>query len=94
MKLVGNLIISILWKSSPMSMGLTIYRLVNDWKQYLHYLDLKRQIHEWKEIVHSVGGPYISTNDETYQAYVYADGIQRLHNRLFWLTEKGTKRLE
>ena len=93
MKLIGNLIISFLWKSSPMSMGLTVYRMFNDWKEYVHYLDLKKQVHEWKEIVHSVGGPFISTNDETYQAYVYADGIQRLHNRLFWLTEKGAKSL-
>jgi hypothetical protein len=70
MKLLGNLIISILWKSSPMSMGLTIYRLVNDWKEYIHYLDLKRQIHEWKEIVPNMSalsnkkGKAISADEE------------------------------
>jgi hypothetical protein len=83
MKLVGNLLLSLLWKSQPMSIGLTLYRAFEDWKQYLHYLDIKRQIHEWKELVHSAGGPYISTNDEMYQSYIYADGMQRLHNSLF-----------
>ena len=83
MKLIGNLLLTIVWKTQPMSIGLILYRLYDDWKQYLHYLDIKRQIHEWKELVHSAGGPYISTNDDTYQSYVYADGMQRLHNSLF-----------
>ena len=91
MKLIGNVLMSIVWNSSPMSIGLGIYQCLMTWKEYLHYLDIKRQIHEWKEIVHSSGGPFIVTNDETYQAYVYADGIQRLHNYLFGLTKKGAK---
>lgn len=83
MKLIGNILLTLLWKSQPLSIGLTLYRAFQDWKEFIHYLDIKRQIHEWKEIVHSVGGPYISTNDEMYLSYVYADGMQRLHNSLF-----------
>ena len=94
MKLLGNLLISILWKSSSLSISFTIYRMIDDWKKYLYYLDIKRQIHEWKEIVHSVGGPFISTNDDVYQPYIYADGMQRLHNNLFGLSKERTKRLE
>ena len=94
MKLAGNLLMSFLWKSSSISLALTCYRLAEDWKQYIRYLELKTRLHEWKEIVHSAGGPFISTNDETYQSYVYADGMQRLHTALFGLTEKRAKRLQ
>lgn len=94
MKLIGNILLTIIWKSQPLNIGLTIYQAFNDWKQYLHYLDLKKQINEWKELVHSAGGPYISTNDETYQSYVYADGMQRLHNSLFGFSKESTKCLK
>lgn len=94
MKLIGNLLLSILWKSQALSMAFTVYRMVDDWKQYVHYLELCKKIHEWKEVVRSVGGPFISTNDELYQPYVYADGMQRLHSRLFGLTKKRAKRIE
>lgn len=91
MKLIGNILMTILWRSQAMSIALTLYRSFADWKQYLHYLDVKRQIHEWKEIVHSVGGPFIATNDVTYQSYVYADGMQRLHDSLFGLSKESAK---
>ena len=91
MKLIGNLLLSFLWKSNSMSVALTLYRMMEDWKEYLRYLTLKSEISTWKDLIHSVGGPFISTNDETYQAYIYADGMQRYHNALFGLTEKGAK---
>ena len=94
MKLLGNLLLSILWKSQALSMSFTVYRMVEDWKQYIRYLTLRKKIHEWKEIVHSVGGPFISTNDDVYQPYIYADGMQRLHNNLLGLSKERTKRLE
>ena len=94
MKLVGNLLLSILWKSQAMSMAFTVYRMANDWKQYIHYLEIQKKIREWKEIVHSAGGPFISTNDDLYKPYVYADGMQRLHNNLLGLTKERAKRIE
>lgn len=93
MKLIGNLLLSILWKSQAMSMAFTVYRMVSDWREYLHYRELRRRLYEWKDVVHSVGGPFISTNDETYHPYVYADGMQRLHTALFGLPKERTKRL-
>jgi hypothetical protein len=78
----------------------SIHKTVNIWFQYLKYRNLSRKIHEWTNIVRSVGGPFISTNDPTYHVYVYADGMQRLHNLLLGtghahpvLAKKGTKRL-
>lgn len=91
MKLVGNVILSFLWKSSNLSLALTFYRAVDDWKQYMRYKNLKTKVEEWKQIVHSVGGPFISTNDELYQPYVYADGLQRLHTSLFGLRKERAK---
>jgi hypothetical protein len=94
MKLIGNLILAFVWKSQALSMSFTIYRMVEDWKQYIRYLEIRSKIREWKELVRSVGGPFISTNDPTYQCYVYADGMQRLHNRLFGLSKECAKRLQ
>ena len=77
---------------------ISIHKTVTKWQQYFRYLELKSEINEWKAIVRSVGGPFISTNDDTYYSYVYADGIQRLHDILFRsssfvFTKEGTKRL-
>jgi hypothetical protein len=94
MKLIGNLILALVWKSQPLSMSFTMYRMVEDWRQYLRYLEIHRRIREWRNIVHSAGGPFISTNDDLYQPYIYADGIQRLHNNLFGLTKERAKRLK
>jgi hypothetical protein len=94
MKLIGNLILAFVWKSQALSMSFTIYRMVEDWKQYIRYLEIRSKIREWKELIRSVGGPFISTNDPTYQSYVYADGIQRLHNRLFGFPKERAKRIE
>lgn len=94
MKLIGNLALSILWKSQLLSILFTVYRMIQDWLQYIRYLELKHQIHEWRDIIHSIGGPCISTNDETYKPYVYAHTMQVLHNQLFGLTKKGAKCLK
>jgi len=53
------------------------------WTDWVRYKQLQREIHEWTKIVRSVGGPFISTNDETYHVFVYADGMQRLYDDLF-----------
>jgi hypothetical protein len=74
---------------------ISIHKAVTKWQQYIRYLHLKSETNEWKEIVYSTGGPIISTNNDTYIMYVFADAMQRLRNRLFptFLTKKGTKSL-
>jgi hypothetical protein len=71
---------------------MSIHKAVSRWQQYMHYLHLKSETNEWKQIINSIGGPTISTNDDTYIMYVFADGMQRLRNRLFpILTKKSSK---
>ena len=62
---------------------MTIQKTLTKWYEYFKYWMLGREIKEWKKLVKSAGGPFISTNDEIYHSYVYADGMQRLHNRFF-----------
>jgi hypothetical protein len=62
---------------------MSIHKTVTKWQQYFRYVQLRTEINEWKSIVMSVGGPFISTNDDTYNSYVFADGMQRLHDSLF-----------
>uniref|UniRef100_A0A6C0ENS1 Uncharacterized protein n=1 Tax=viral metagenome TaxID=1070528 RepID=A0A6C0ENS1_9ZZZZ len=62
---------------------MSIHKTVTKWQHYFRYVQLRSEINVWKGIVRSVGGPFISTNDDTYHSYVYADGMQRLHDRLF-----------
>lgn len=68
---------------------MSIHKTVTKWQEYVHYLILKQEIREWKTVAHSIGGPFISTNDTTYQSYVYADSMHRLLGSL--LTKKGSK---
>jgi hypothetical protein len=75
---------------------MSIHKTVTKWGQYFRYLELKHMTDEWKTIVKSVGGPFISTNDEMYHMYVYADGMQRLHDDLLGgllLPKERAKRL-
>jgi len=44
MKLIGNLLISFLWKSNSMSLALTLYRMVEDWKEYVRYRSLQSEV--------------------------------------------------
>jgi len=53
---------------------------IRDW---LRYRELSRKITKWKTIVLNAGGPFISTNDAEYHIFVYAEGMQRIHNSLF-----------
>jgi magnesium-transporting ATPase (P-type) len=75
---------------------MSIHKTVTKWGQYFRYLELKYMTDEWKTIVKSIGGPFISTNDEMYHMYVYADGMQRLHDDLLGsllLPKERAKRL-
>jgi hypothetical protein len=73
---------------------LSIHNTVTKWQKYLRYLQLKHDTDKWIAIVRSIGGPFISTNDEKYRMYIYADGMQRMYDSLFsLLSKKCTKRL-
>jgi hypothetical protein len=67
----------------------SFYKTFNIWAEWLEYTLLQAEIHEWKRVVKSVRGPFISTNEPLYHSYVYADGMERL--RLI-LTEKLAER--
>jgi hypothetical protein len=62
---------------------LGLIKSVNVFREWMRYRHLSRQIREWKEIVNQRGGPTISTNDPEYHIFVYADGMQRIHNSYF-----------
>lgn len=65
------------------------------WRQWFRFQDLKKQVREWMNIVRSIGGPFISSNDPEYHVFVYADGMQRLHHALrAAIAEKRAKRLQ
>jgi hypothetical protein len=70
-------------ESPSMFSMLTFYKAITLWLQWLEYSLLTTDIREWTNIVRSVDGPFISTNDPTYHVFVYADGIQRLHHSFF-----------
>lgn len=55
---------------------------------------LERQLAAWKSVVSRMGGPFIFTNDPTYQPFVYADGMLRVLGHLAWLAEKGAERAQ
>ena len=59
------------------------YKSAVAFSEWVRYRQLSAQIYKWKGIVNANGGPNISTNDPEYHVFVYAEGMQRLHNKLF-----------
>ena len=57
----------------------TIFR----WLDYYRFKYLRSRFYQWNQIVNVTGGPYISTNDPAYHAYVIADGMQRIQRSIF-----------
>lgn len=57
---------------------LSIQKTVSIWFNWIRYMELSQEINEWKNIVRSIGGPFISCNDPTYHVYVYADGMRKI----------------
>lgn len=62
---------------------LSFYKAINLWIQWFEYSSLNADIREWMNIVRSIDGPFISTNDPTYHVFVYADGMMRIHHSFF-----------
>jgi hypothetical protein len=62
------------------------------WKDWFRMRELRSEIHMWIQVVRSVGGPFISSNDAEYHMFVYADGMQRLHDLLI-VSKERAKRL-
>jgi hypothetical protein len=58
------------------------------WIQWFRYREIIQQTKQWGEIVRSVGGPWIASNDAKYHVYVYADGMERIRSALTARTRK------
>ena len=79
-----TIVIALITKKFPDLFSiLGIHKSFEHWVNYFRYLELRSYFTEWKAIVDAVGGPFISTNDPTYMAYVYADGMHRIHTSTF-----------
>lgn len=59
---------------------LGLIKTVSLWNDWVEYKNVRSNFTQWKQIVDTVGGPFISTNDNDYLAYVYADGMHRIFN--------------
>ena len=62
---------------------LSIHKTITLWQDWVEYQTLKHHVHRWTNIVRSIGGPFIATNDPDYHAYVYADAMQRIYYSFF-----------
>ena len=73
----------ILYGSYDMFSLLSFGKSVIVFREWFRYFELSARLKQWKKIVNNSGGPIISTNDPEYHVFVYADGMQRLHNSIF-----------
>jgi len=62
---------------------LNLYKCICTWLDHYRYKNLRREFDHWELIVESLGGPFVATNNMRYMPYVYADGMQRIHNFIF-----------
>jgi len=58
---------------------ISLYKTISLWSDYIYFKMLIAELHEWTRVVKSIGGPFVSTNDADYHAYVYADAMERIH---------------
>lgn len=74
---------------------LSFQKTVYIWLDWFEWKELQQTIREWIKMVRSIGGPFIGCNDAKYHMYVYADGMQRIHDSLLLnrrISKEGTKR--
>ena len=76
---------------------LTIHKTISIWLTWFEWTQIQQTIREWMKIIRSIGGPFIGCNDARYHMYVYADGMQRVHDSLLThrvrVSKESTKRL-
>jgi hypothetical protein len=74
---------------------LTIYKTALIWLDWFRWKEMQQTIREWIKIVRTIGGPFISCNDAEYHMFVYADGMQRIHDSLLGarVSKERAKRL-
>jgi hypothetical protein len=83
--MIGNplimVAIAVFTKKLPSILSLFgLVKTVQLWVEWYEYKTVKSRLVEWKNIVDAANGPFISTNNNAYLSYVYADGMQRLFN--------------
>jgi len=62
------------------------------WVDWFRLQELELQVQSWKDMVRSMGGPWISANDPVYHTFVYADGMERIkHSRAVRPSQKTEK---
>jgi len=69
------------------SAAMTAHRV---WTEWLEFQDLRFQVQRMYLVSTMLGGPFIRTNDPTYEPYVYADAIVRARTGM--LTPSGHRR--
>jgi hypothetical protein len=71
---------------------LSLQKCITLWKDWFRMRELRDIMQKWIRIIRTIGGPFIASNDAEYHMFVYADGMQRLHDSLFLITKESAKR--
>jgi hypothetical protein len=74
---------------------LSLQKLISVWIEWFEWKGIQSTVREWIKIIRAIGGPFISCNDAEYHMFVYADGMQRIHDALLntRVPKERTKRL-
>ena len=79
-----TIITSIYYAELPgMLSAIGFYKCFWLWVEWFLYKDLSYEVSCWVNHVRELGGPFISTNDPKYQAFVYAHTMQQAHYSFF-----------
>lgn len=79
-----TIISSIYYAELPgMLSAIGFYKCFWLWVEWFIYKDLSQEVSCWINYVRELGGPFISTNDPKYQAFVYAHTMQQAHYSFF-----------
>jgi hypothetical protein len=79
-----TIVSSIYYAEAPgMLSAVGFYKCIWLWFEWFVYKSLSHEVSQWVQYVREIGGPFISTNDPTYQAFVYAHTMQQTHYSFF-----------
>lgn len=79
-----TIISSIYYAELPSMLSIVgFYKCIWLWIEWFIYKDLASEVGEWVHHIREIGGPFISTNDPAYQAYVYAHTMTQAHYSFF-----------
>jgi hypothetical protein len=76
------IVIRLCMQDYSMMSVITLVKTYQLWIDWFRLRELEERVESWKMTVRSLGGPWIASNNPELHTFVYADGMERIHESL------------